>query len=75
MTINQFLFTSKYCNTDAKNNHNQCNEIWEGLNIQAICDCQCHQSEKKQWALSEAVGPEDNAITVNSSSKEGSTDD
>jgi hypothetical protein len=49
--------------------------MWEGLNIQAICNCQCHQSEKKVGALSEVVGPEASALSITQPPKEVIHDD
>ena len=35
-------FTSRACKSQ---HHDKCSVVWEGLEIEAVCDCNCHKNE------------------------------
>ena len=69
MTQNNSLeFVTRYCKQGP---HSECHGSWTGLGFNMNCNCICHR--KNMWQ-SEVVGPDENAISVNLSSKEAAKD-
>jgi hypothetical protein len=68
LTSNTLEFVSRSCKQGP---HSKCHESWTGLGFIMTCNCICH---RKNMGQLEVVGPEDNAISINSSSKEAAKD-
>jgi hypothetical protein len=68
LTSNTLEFVSRSCKQGP---HSECHESWTGLGFTMTYNCKCH---RKNMGQVEVVGPEDNAISTNSSSKEAAKD-